>query len=174
MSFPPCSTHLYCLMSPTRLHGSDSCSDISSSGVPPGALFTTSRWLLRWSDCDMYRWLQESTTCPLSEWLSSRPLKFGKVIPIHSWEQPSLHPQHSLLLKKFSPNPLYSLNMLMTGLWFYNPFFVSWPLPIQPMSHLWAHFILFVQVSGSFLYFPTLDPLINGMLFFKLHKRPAY
>lgn len=98
MSFPPCSTHLYCLMSSTCLHGSDSCSDISSSGVPPGALFTASHWLLRWSDCDMYRWLQESTTCPLSEWLSSRPLKFGKVIPIHSWEQPSLHPQHSLLL----------------------------------------------------------------------------
>lgn len=174
MSFPPCSTHLYCLMSSTCLHGSDSCSDISSSGVPPGALFTASRWLLRWSDCDMYRWPQESTTCPPSERLSSRPLKFGKVIPVHSWEQPSLDPQHTLLLieiftkssllVEYADDWFKVLQSLLCFLATTHPTYVP---PLGTLHSLCPGFSLI-------LYFPTLDPLINGMLFFKLHKRPAY
>lgn len=146
----------------------------SSSGVAPGALFTTSCWLLRWSDCDMYRRPQESTTCPPSEWLSSRPLKFGKVIPVHSWEQPSLHPQHTLLLieiftkssllVEYANDWFMVLQSLLCFLATTHPTYVP---PLGTLHSVCPGFWLI-------LYFPTLDLLINGMLFFKLHRRPAY
>lgn len=116
-------------------------------------------------------WPQASTTCPPSEWLSSRPLMFE--LSPSTCESNAVWILNTPFYRNFH-QILYLLNMLMTGLWLYIPFFVSWPLPIRPVSHLWPHFTLCVQVSGSFSTSLIPNPLINGMLFFKLHKRPAY
>lgn len=150
-SFPPCSTHVFYLMSPTCLHGSDSCSDISSSR---GILFATSTSSLYLVDC----WDGAIVTCingpknPLPVLHLSDSLSDLWCFEL----SPSTHESNAVWIlntpfsyRKFH-QILYSLNMLMTGLWLYIPFFVSWPLPVRLVSHLWALFTLCVQVSGSF------------------------
>lgn len=119
-------------------------------------------------------WPQESTTCPPSEWglLDLWCLSYPCPLVRATQTRSSTHPTPTEIFTKSST--CWTCWLLVYGLTFPSLFPGHYPSYLCPtsghtslcVSRFLAHFLLPL--------FPALAPLINGMLFFKLHKRPTY